>query len=503
MAFQQHLSHVPAPSLPEPNLGLEDLASLSQKSAAAIRSEAPIEIGADRTRSCSFAHSVLACPTHAVSILRARQAVLLALLRADKSGIYKHVTILDRIEGDSPLVQLKYSYMDIISKPWDLRDISSPRPEKKNRVESWSSVTERLVAALDYLRTSSTTARSAARSIHSLHVALRPFIRGDRTSALNALADSLGSVRDALCSLNKKLETQGVPQAIEHADLYPFSKKTPFKSPAHLQDFFRKELAPEGEVLNRFLQAVSALDTYLCVVGFIYENHLKPVTIVGSGGTRFSQMVHPDMRHRGPVPVSFTLDPQKPITIITGHNGTGKTKTIETLFLNTIYAQSIGFVFAQGGTLGTLRTEFNFISGKGSSPMQNTVESTGQRDMAEFVQALCGEGGHSTYALDAIDEALTSTDGLGALSVLLAVLMDRAERGTFSLVTLHNRAVARIPGTPLEDHIQLLRPGRSRYSWTQGVAHADAIKLAEHSGLPQSLVTRALEIQRSLEDGSF
>ncbi len=226
-----------------------------------------------------------------------------------------------------------------------------------------------------------------------------------------------------------------------------------------------------------FLWEVSAISELAQVAKFILEENLQPVRLKGAGPTRFVKACHPGIDERSRVPVSFKVSPDKPIVVLTGQNGCGKSKFVETVLLNLIYAQSIGFAFCKSGTLGVPRQLFKMIGASDSNSFSCQGGIRGQREMAALASRLAGDKTLDPFVV--LDEFLTSTDSAGALAVLLATAEDISRRGGIVFATLHNRYVENIHSASIGNLVQLLRPAPRRpYQWTKGVARADVIQLA-------------------------
>lgn len=469
---------------------LQGLVSPAQALSASIASDIDITIGPER-RKVDQERAGLFTPLRDIRITAARQSLLCGILRPNSAG--------EAQTTRSDLLQLESACRVIIDGHW-----GPPRPDRWNcgdKPETWREYFEShfLGTYRFYLVPRDNGTHCAARvCVEGLQKALK-HIGGSLEPHIRHLVDQIPKLYRAIEKFRMQLIKAGITSPPSYGSLYPRSPESPFRTFRQYQESVRCKMQLQDPIILGFREEVRALLRFVKAAQFISENDLRPVSLVGSGSTSFEEARNPWLSPGSAVPFSFKFLEDKPITLFTGDNGAGKSKALEALFYNWLYAQSIGFAYCKSGKIGAFRERFVLLGAETSNLGHGEEDSRGEREMARHVNFV-GNDIHQR-ALLVLDEFLTSTDPVGALAIALASLEANAQAGGFSLVSLHNPSAEKLVQTTCARSLQLLRPHpRKKYQWEEGVASANVIKLARRFGLPESQVTRAAEILSELRE---
>ncbi len=289
-------------------------------------------------------------------------------------------------------------------------------------------------------------------------------------------------------------------------------KSSPDKLPADFKfeskDDYRDAVNEMNEKFNdirEYSATLSQFDMFLDFSEVIVNHDLNKVELTDENIIEFKGARNPILvRSKGKdnvVPADISITPEHPNVVVTGDNATGKSKLVETVLFNSLMAQTIGYSFSEGGKYSPRGSITHLQSSK--SEVTDTQYSRGQNEMKAIAGAVDGMGEKDLIILD---EFLTSTDSVGAMSIVIAILEKNSAKGGMSMLTIHSRDLERIKENNIAPSLQFLKakegePGENTYQWEEGIGRADPIRLAEDAGLPDDVLARASEIQRELEKG--
>ena len=468
---------------------ISDLINLSEDQMAEVISSADIELHSPY----KGPHEAVRIfkPTHNMEIVGARKAIILSLLK------YAGRDSQSRWEVESKLKDLQYLGDQIIRAHW-----GPPRAERfefYSHKEKWSEFLESHLRVythfLDYEGNIKNS--PAIKLIDDLKDQLKSIKADD--PYIKTLLEGIPAVKRTIKDYIKTLKQAGIGNFPYYHSIHPSGVDSPFRSLKQYQEIVRNEMQEQGRAIEHFRNEIIALSKFIEAAIFISNNGMAPLQIMDGGPTKLISAYHPKLGFHNAVPITFDFDKDIPISFFTGHNGTGKSKVVETLALNWIYAQTFGFAFCKGGTIGVPRKQFCIIGGIESNLFDGECLSRGQREMSLFIQNVVTNT--SPSSLYVLDEFLTSTDATGALAVVLATLEEMASQDSFSLVTIHNRDVDKIPHSSVSNIVGLWCPNPDgKYLWKPGIGHANVIELANEFGLPSKLATRATQIENELKD---
>lgn len=268
------------------------------------------------------------------------------------------------------------------------------------------------------------------------------------------------------------------------------------------RDAFPK-LPKKGKEFEKFAAELYNLSKFISAALVVLERGLKRVEIVDENVFELHGARHPFLMQQlgkeRTVPQDIHVSSGQPNVIMTGDNATGKSKRVETVLLNAPLAQSFGYALAEGGRYAP-RSELAYVHTLNVNVEENQY-SRGQKEMFAFVQMVQGLKKNSVVVMD---EILTSTDSMGAIAIVLAVLEENGKNGGMSFLTIHSRDLEEIQRLGLAPSVQFLKPkegegGKKTFQWEEGVGRADPIALAKSFGLPENLLERAAKIKEALE----
>lgn len=311
-------------------------------------------------------------------------------------------------------------------------------------------------------------------------------------------------IRDKFSNFIKVLEGR-LAKGIYDAKGLNFSKTIGFNS---VEEFDRacSDIADKGKLVEGFSRKLYAFSDLLIFAAMILEKKLKPMEITEDNAIEFREMRNPHLcRHSGynnknkVVGADLVLTPDQPNVILTGKNAAGKSKCAEAAILNALLAQNTGFGFVSGGRY-SMRRQLTFLR---SIPEEagEAQFSRGQKEM----RAVAAEVEQSKDKnLLVMDEILTSTDSLGAISLVLAMLEHNAEKGGMGILTIHSRDLEVVRANNLAPSVSFLKAkegkgGKMTYQWEEGVGRADPIALAKEAGLSAEVIKLAQKIKNGIE----
>ncbi|MDR3037691.1 MAG: Smr/MutS family protein, partial [Candidatus Adiutrix sp.] len=196
-------------------------------------------------------------------------------------------------------------------------------------------------------------------------------------------------------------------------------------------------------------------------------------------------------------PLELTLDPERPLVIISGLNTGGKTVTMKTLGLNLLLAKTgLHLPVAEGSRLD-LPDRLLAVMGDEQDLASDLSTFSGHVRSLRRVLAEAGPG-----RLVLLDEVGSGTDPAEGAALGLAVLERLRLSGALVLAATHYQLIktwaALTPGV-VSAAVNATEAGRPLYGLTYGApGFSGGLKMARRLGLPADLVDRA---ESYLDDG--
>ncbi|NLF33219.1 MAG: hypothetical protein GX591_20320 [Planctomycetes bacterium] len=214
--------------------------------------------------------------------------------------------------------------------------------------------------------------------------------------------------------------------------------------------------------------------------------------LVEQAARQDAQGVEADQRH-DVVPIDVRLGADFDLLIITGSNTGGKTVTLKTVGLLSLMAHSgLHIPARRGATLRLLRDVLLDVGDEQS--LQQSLSTFGGHLMR--IKHILGRANPHTLVL--LDELGSGTDPEEGGAIGQAILDELRRRGCPGMITTHLgtlKAYAynhdRVENASVEFDTATLRPTYRLLIGTPGESHAIAV--AEHYGLPQSVLRAARE----------
>jgi len=260
----------------------------------------------------------------------------------------------------------------------------------------------------------------------------------------------------------------------------------------------RRELASiivkKLENLSRLFYATETVKSY--GMNKVEINKDKPIEFKGACNPMLAQKIGWERVVRQDV----AFEKARSNIVVTGDNATGKSKYVESILYNCFFAQNMGYAICESGTYSP-RLEIKYVHSV-EEEVGEAQYSRGQHEMKKLIEAVRDAKEDNVIIMD---EVLTSTDSMGAIALVIAALEKNAEKkGGISILTVHSRDLEKIRQKNIAPSIKFLRAvegegDKKTYRWEEGVARADALKLAKSLGMEDDVLARAAEIMREME----
>lgn len=330
-----------------------------------------------------------------------------------------------------------------------------------------------------------------------------------RSAFFIEMKESFSKVKPAIEQYVEKLRKSNVKPQLEALLAYQQTNDEKYRAKLSIKNSqeFRTvidELNTKGKVIENFIGNLASFGLLLTLSEVVIERKLRKAEIVEGNIIEFKEARHPFLIERkgrkGVVPFDISITNEKPNIIVTGDNGTGKTVLVDTIQLNSLLLQTIGYGFIKSGRYSP-RKQISQQRALAATEVDETQYSRGQREMMAFSKVIDGLKNENLFTMD---EFLTSTDSVGSLSIILALLESNAKKGGIGLLTIHSRDLKKIRDKNLAPSVQFIRAkeagdGKKSHQWEEGIGRANPIALAKEVGLPADILKRAKEIQNSIE----
>ncbi len=257
---------------------------------------------------------------------------------------------------------------------------------------------------------------------------------------------------------------------------------------------------------------VAQLDCLLSFASVAIENNYNKPEINNSLEIDIKEGRHPVIEKQLPLDEEyisnsvFLDDKKQQIIIITGPNMAGKSALLRQTALIVLMAQIGSFVPAQSAKIGLVDKIFTRV---GASDNISMGESTFMVEMTETAGILNNLSERSLVLLDEIGRGTSTYDGLSIAWAIVEYLHEHPKFKAKTLFATHYHELNEMEKTFKRVHnynvqvkeinnkvifLRKLKPG--------GVEHSFGIHVAKMAGMPKSLVKRANEILKELEDSS-
>jgi DNA mismatch repair protein MutS len=236
------------------------------------------------------------------------------------------------------------------------------------------------------------------------------------------------------------------------------------------------------------------------------EGYTRPV-LVDTVGLDLTASRHPVVERAMPreafIPNDVRLDADRQVMILTGPNMAGKSTVLRQVGLAVLMAQAGSFVPARAATIGIVDRLFTRV---GASDDLTRGQSTFLVEMSETAAILHGATRRSLVLLDEIGRGTSTYDGVAIAWAVAEHLHEQIGCQTIFATHYHeltelaarfarvvNYKVAVLESGDDVIFLHRLQPG--------GTDRSYGVHVGRLAGLPPAVVTRALEILRTLERG--
>jgi DNA mismatch repair protein MutS len=255
---------------------------------------------------------------------------------------------------------------------------------------------------------------------------------------------------------------------------------------------------------------IARLDCLLSFARTALENHYNRPTVNESESIEIIQGRHPVIEKQLPVDeeyiandVGLDNDDQQ-IMIITGPNMAGKSALLRQTALIVLLAQTGSYVPAQSASIGVVDKIFTRV---GASDNISLGESTFMVEMHEAASILNNLSSRSLILLDEIGRGTSTYDGISIAWAMVEYIHEHPRARSKTLFATHyhelnemEKSFSRIKNynisvKELDDKVIFIRKLQRG-----GSEHSFGIHVARMAGMPKSVVSRANEILKDMED---
>ncbi len=269
-----------------------------------------------------------------------------------------------------------------------------------------------------------------------------------------------------------------------------------------------KQIAVHARRLMETAHALAELDVYAALAEVAArEQYIRP-TLTIDDVLNIREGRHPVveklLRGERYVPNDAYFDDQVRIHLITGPNMAGKSTAIRQVALIVLLAQIGSFVPAEAATIGVVDRIFTRI---GAQDEIHAGQSTFMVEMAETAALLQAATSRSLLILDEIGRGTSTYDGLAIARAVIEYIHNHPRLNCKTLFATHYHELTELEkilprvrnfNVAVEDQdgsivfLHKLVPG--------GADRSYGVHVAQLAGMPRSLINRASEILKDLED---
>lgn len=274
----------------------------------------------------------------------------------------------------------------------------------------------------------------------------------------------------------------------------------------------RKEVALSLKRVQKTARAIAELDVLQSLASVAYKNGYVRPNISKTGKIDIKESRHPVVEKLINdslfVPNDVCLDKKEnKIAIITGPNMAGKSTYMRQVALITLMAQMGSFVPARSADIGIVDSIFTRV---GASDDLASGQSTFMVEMMEVAQIIKCATKDSLVILDEIGRGTSTFDGMSIARAVVEYVADDKKLGAKTLFATHYHEL-----TELEDlligvknyNIAVKKRGDDiiflRRIIRGGADDSYGIEVAKLAGVPDSIISRAKEVLKSIESGAI
>lgn len=277
-----------------------------------------------------------------------------------------------------------------------------------------------------------------------------------------------------------------------------------------LFDNIRKTVAENLDRIQKTAQAIANLDVLCSLANVASDNRFTRPDVNLSSVIRLKNSRHPVVESLLTdvpfVPNDVYLDCEcNRVAIITGPNMAGKSTYMRQVALIVLMAQIGSFVPAESAEIGIVDSIFTRV---GASDDLASGQSTFMVEMSEVAHIVKNATNKSLLILDEIGRGTSTFDGMSIARAVLEYVADKKKLGAKALFATHYHELTvmeqlldgvknyNIAVKKRGDDITFLRrivPG--------GADDSYGIEVAKLAGIPESIIKRAKQILKELENG--
>ncbi|MBW2202623.1 MAG: DNA mismatch repair protein MutS [Deltaproteobacteria bacterium] len=270
----------------------------------------------------------------------------------------------------------------------------------------------------------------------------------------------------------------------------------------------RGKIALENRRIKETAELISQIDVIAGMAETAESNDYTCPEINDSSDIDIIQGRHPvielSVKEEDFVPNDIHLDSLKQqVMIITGPNMAGKSTILRQTALTVLMAQMGSFVPASRAVIGIVDRIFTRV---GASDDLARGQSTFMVEMNETANILRHMTPKSLVILDEIGRGTSTYDGLSIAWAVAEALHDREGRGVRTLFATHYHELTELVTTKqrIKNFNIAVREWNDKIVFlrklvTGGTSRSYGIQVAQIAGIPNDVVTRAMEILSNLE----
>lgn len=274
----------------------------------------------------------------------------------------------------------------------------------------------------------------------------------------------------------------------------------------------RNRLAEESSRLLKIANLLAQIDFFAALAEIAHLNNYRKPSVGEGDEIRITEGRHPVIERSLPsgkfVPNDVFLDQEtNEIIIITGPNMAGKSTVLRQTALIVLMAQMGSFVPADEANIGVVDRIFTRV---GAMDDLRRGQSTFMVEMNETANILNNATTKSLVILDEIGRGTSTFDGLAIAWAVTEHLVNKDGKGIKTLFATHYHELTELART--QDRVQNFSIAVKEWNDTiiflhklvrGGTNRSYGIQVAGLAGVPDTVVSRAKNILRSIETGDF
>lgn len=260
------------------------------------------------------------------------------------------------------------------------------------------------------------------------------------------------------------------------------------------------------EELFAFYDAVLAINFYATVARTIDEDGwtrtrdatAPSMNVVAGRNTRLEC----DLSDETVTPLEITIDKERPVNILNGTNGGGKTQFLQTVGTMVYFRQQLGYVPAEAAEIG----DYRFMHAMLSSSQHSQDYSSFQNEILKIKKIVDDyvAAGQPQDGLVILDEPFKGTSEEEAVPLLIGLIDYFSQRNVQVAFTTHFSG--------LYDALEKVEPGiayhplfvdyfseTERFKVREGRGTSSGIRVAEMMGIPEQIIAVAKEVAEAYQ----